>query len=79
MLNGLNLIVLRLKAKELIRPVLYRCRLLKYTTFTTPKRIAVAIAIAKSMVLDPQNHVRGNYSNIAERIMALMPLGALDI
>jgi hypothetical protein len=72
-LNGLNLIILRLKAKELIRPVLYRCRLLP-----SPLPNASPLSLPKSMVLDPQNHVRGNYSNIAERIMALMPPGALD-
>ena len=40
-LNCLNLIVLRLKAKEFIHPVLYRCRLLEY--------VAIASEIFKSI------------------------------
>ena len=45
MLNGLDLLIFRLKAKELIYTVLYKCRLLEYTILTTPKRI-IAVAIA---------------------------------
>jgi hypothetical protein len=63
MLNGLDLLVFRLKAKELIYTVLYKCRLLKYTIFITPKRV-IAVAIASdihgdptSMVIYPPNHV----------------------
>jgi hypothetical protein len=61
MLSRLNLIVLRLKAKEFIRPVLYRCRLLEY------------VAIASEI-----HWLSTHYSNMAERIVALMLLGALD-
>ena len=46
MLNGLDLLVFRLKAKELIYTVLYKCRLLEYTILTTPKRI-IAVAICR--------------------------------
>jgi hypothetical protein len=49
MLNGLDLLVFRLKAKELIYTVLYECRLLEYTILTTPKRI-IAVAIVSDIL-----------------------------
>ena len=51
MLNGLDLLVFRLKAKELIYTALYKCRLLEYTILTTPKRI-IAVAIASDNYSD---------------------------
>jgi len=59
MLNGLDLLVFRLKAKELIYTVLYKCRLLEYTILTTPKRIiAVAIASDDSSDLPAKSRLR---------------------
>jgi hypothetical protein len=61
MLNGLDLLVFRLKAKELIYTVLYKCRLLEYTILTPPethhRRRGDRLAPTVSMVIYPQNHV----------------------
>jgi hypothetical protein len=57
MSNGLDLLVFRLKAKELIYTVLYKFRLLEYTIFITPNASSPSLSPPTFMVLYPQNHV----------------------
>ena len=78
MSNDLDLLVFRLKAKELIYTVLYKCRLLEYTLFITPNVSSPSLSPPTFMVLYPQNHVWGNYSNMVKGIVVLILLRALS-
>jgi hypothetical protein len=71
--NGLELLVFRLKTKDHIHTVLHQCHLLEYTSSKRVITVAIACDIYGAL---PANHLGGDFSNTAGRIIDLTLLGA---